>query len=100
MRTTSASAAIPEEGSIAGDLARGVLGFLWNAIRVPILFCLLILEPFVRVVLSGAALLGVITAFIYKGSAVPHDPFWFLIWMSLGCVVVLVVYYGLIRLFS
>jgi hypothetical protein len=100
MTTRSARASMPEEGSIASDLARGVLGFLWHAIRLPILFCLLILEPFVRVLLSGAALLGVLTASIYKGSTVSHDPFWFLIWMSLGCVVVLVVYHGLIRLFS
>lgn len=100
MRTTSACVSMPEEGSIAGDLARGVLGFLWNAIRLPILFCLLILEPFVRVLLSGAALLGVLTAFIYEGSSVPHDPFWFLIWMSLGCVMALVIYYGFIRLLS
>jgi hypothetical protein len=76
MRPTSARDSMPEEGSVAGDLARGILGFLWHAIRLPILFCLLTLEPFVRVVLSGAALLGVLAALIYKGSSLSHDPFW------------------------
>lgn len=90
----------PHERSAAGDLAVGILGLAWNAVRAPILLFLIILEPFVRLLLGGAAVLGVLTAILFEAAAVPNFPFWFQISMSFGCLAVLALYYGIIRLLS
>jgi hypothetical protein len=37
---------------------------LWQAIRWPVLALLIVLEPVIRVVLCGFALLGTLTAFL------------------------------------
>jgi hypothetical protein len=100
MRTASTRVSAPEERSIAAGLALGVLRVAWHAIRAPILLFLMILEPFVRLVLGGAAVLGVLSAIVFKASAVPDPHFWFIISMSFGCLLVLALYYGLIRLLS
>lgn len=100
MRTGNRRGSATEERSIAADLAFGTLGLAWHAVRAPILLSLIILEPFVRLALGGAAVLGVLTAFLFEASAVPNFPFWFQISMSFGCLVVLACYYGLIRLLS
>lgn len=100
MRAAKTRISAPEERSIAADLSLGILGFAWQAIRAPILLFLTILEPFVRLVLGGAAVLGVLTAFVFEASAVPNFPFWFQISMSFACLIVLALYYRLIRLLS
>lgn len=102
MRTTAnRGLSEPEEGGIAGDLARGFFGLVWFVIRVPIVLFLIIIEPFVSLLLAGAAVLGVITAILFETSSVaPTFPFWWQIGMSFGCLLVLALYHALIRLLS
>lgn len=100
MRTASARGSAPQERGIATALALGILGLTWHAIRAPILLFLIILEPFVRLVLGGAAVLGVLSAIVFEAAAVPNSHFWFIISMSFGCLLVLAVYHALIRLLS
>lgn len=101
MRSESDRLSMADEGSIAGDFFRGIVRFLWDAIRVPLLVALCFLEPFVRVVLIGIALLTVITAFVFEGSSAPPAiPFWVMMCIALGCVLLVPVYHGAIRLLS
>src|SRR5438270_11379911 len=57
---------------IAGDLLRGTLRLLWHPARLPVYVFLVILEPVVSFVLGALALLGVLTASLFKFYVVPH----------------------------
>ena len=79
----------------------GVLWLTWQAIRVPVLALLMILEPIVSTVLVAAALLGTLTAFFWKlASDRPDFPFFGTLALSLGCFLLLTLYHGVIRLLS
>ena len=77
-----------------------VLRFSWHAVRLPALAFLVTLLPVVQIVLSSVALLGVLTAFFFKFLGVPNFPFVGMLGFSLGCTLLLMAYYGLMRLFS
>jgi hypothetical protein len=82
-------------------VARGALWLAWQVVRLPVLAFLLILEPVVRLVLSSAALLGVLTAFLFEFSAAaPTFPFWGMVAISVGCMLALMAYYAFLRLLS
>lgn len=99
--STNPSASAHPESSIAADLARDAAGLLWQAVRLPVLALLVIVEPIARLVLSGLAILGVLTAFLFEFSgAAPNFPFWQTLGISLGCVLALAAYYWLLRLLS
>lgn len=99
--STNPRASAHPESSIAADLARGAIGLLWQAVRLPVLALLVIVEPIARFVLSGLALLGVLTACLFEFSgAAPNFPFWQTIGISVGCVLALAAYYLLLRLLS
>ena len=84
-----------------GRVVTGVLWLLWQAVRLPTLAFLIIIEPIVRVVLAGGALLLVLTAFFYRlFTPVPHFPFWSLLAMGIGSMLLLMLYYALLRLLS
>jgi hypothetical protein len=101
VRTGDIHPTMHEQESVARVIARGFLGLIWHLIRLPVLALLVILEPLVRLVLWGAAFLGVITAFVFEYSgAAPNFPFCQTIAISIGCMLLLVGYYGLIRLLS
>lgn len=101
MKTTSERYSRADEGSALWDLLRGALLFIWCVVRVPIGIILAFLEPLVRLALIGIAVASVITAFVFEGSSVtPAIPFWVMISLSFGCVVVLTLYHGLLRLLS
>ena len=73
----------------------------WNAIRVPVLGVLLLLEPVVRIVCSCALVLGVLASVVFELSAVgPRFPFLLMLGASLGFGAVLVLFEGLIALFT
>lgn len=73
----------------------------WNAIRVPVLGVLLLLEPAVRIVCSCALVLGVLVSVVFELSAVgPRFPFLPMLGASLAFGAVLVLYEGLIALFT
>ena len=74
---------------------------LWPLIRLPVLAFLVVLEPLVRLFLGGCALVGILCAFFFKLTANrPDFPFWGMLALSLGCVALLAVYHGVIRVFS
>lgn len=101
MKTSNERYSTADEGSRLWRLLRGAIGLLWFVVRVPIGIVLAFLEPLVRLVLFGIAVAGVLTAFVYKGSSVaPPIPFWVTIGVSFGCVLLLALYHGLIRLLS
>lgn len=101
MKTMSDRYSAADEESLLWNLLRGAMGLLWFVVRVPVGIVLAFLEPFVRLVLFGIAVAGVITAFVYEGSSVaPPIPFWATIGVSFGCVLLLALYHGLLRLLS
>lgn len=101
MKTESNRLSTANEGSVIGDLLRSVLLFLWNVFRVPLLIVLGFLEPFVRFVLIGIAILTVITALVFEGSSAPPViPFWMMICVAMVCVLLVVAYQRLLRLLS
>ena len=82
-------------------LARVVLGLLmvlWLAIRLPVLWLLVILEPVVRFVLSAFALLMTLTAFLFEFIGPPSFPFLAVLALGLGAYALLALYEGLIQL--
>lgn len=87
-------------GAEPGNPARFALGALWHAVRLPTLSFLLILLPVVRLVLSTVSLVGVLTAFLFKAIALPNFHFWLVLCFSLGCMLLLLAYEGLIRFCS
>lgn len=101
MSTPSEQSALEKELGVAGDLSRGALWLIWQTVRLPVFAFLVILEPIVRFVLSAVALLGVLMAFFFELSGVaPHFPFWGMLGFSVGCGLLLIAYYALLRLFA
>lgn len=88
-------------GPMALGVLAGILWLIWQAIRLPLLALLKILEPIVSTVLAAAALLGVLTALFWKFAADrPHFPFFGVLALSVGCFLLLTLYHGAIRLLS
>jgi hypothetical protein len=77
-----------------------VLRFTWRAVRMPALAFLITLLPVVQIILGSVALLGVLSAFFFKFLGAPNFPFWGMLGSSLVCTLLLIAYYGLMRLFS
>lgn len=79
----------------------GVLWVLWQAVRWPTLALLIVLEPLVRVILCGLALLGVLTAFFWQFVVHPPGfPVFTTLGLSLACVPLLALYYAVLRFLS
>ena len=79
----------------------GLLWLIWQAIRIPVLALLAILEPIVSTLLVAAALLGTLTALFWKlASNRPDFPFLGALALSVGCILLLTLYHGAIRLLS
>lgn len=82
-------------------LAWGVLWILWQAVRLPLLAVLLVLEPLISLVLTAFGFLGIVVAVILKFSGdLPHFPFWTMMAFSVGAILLLMVYHALIGIFS
>src|SRR5205823_11958950 len=96
----------PESGALSSPraahrVAFGVLWVIWAVIRLPILALLVILEPLIRVLLAGSALLITLTAFFYK-LVMPHAPVPFsgMLGLAVGCVMFLSLCYPLLCFLS
>ncbi|HEX4050659.1 MAG TPA: hypothetical protein VHY19_07280 [Steroidobacteraceae bacterium] len=77
----------------------GALLLLWAAIRLPVTVVLAVLEPFVTTALSVLAALGILVAlFLRLIGEPPHFPFWGIMAASIGCVLLLALYYLLMLL--
>ena len=74
----------------------------WKVVRFPVVALMVILEPVVRLLLAGFALLITLTAFFLKLVMPPpaHVPFWTLLAIAVGCMAVLTVYYAILRFLS
>ena len=74
----------------------------WKVIRFPVVSLMIILEPVLRLLLAGFALLMTLTAFFSKLAMPPeaHAPFWTLLAIAVGCMAVLTVYYAILRFLS
>ena len=93
----NASTDIDSRG-LAVRVALALLLVLWLAIRLPVLWLLVILEPVVRLVLSAIALLVTLTAILLEFIGPPSFPFLGVLALGLGAYAVLAVYEGLIQL--
>jgi len=82
----------------AVDCIRGAGRLLWHVLRLPVLMFLVILEPVVRFVLGGLALLGVLVALFFKAYGVPHFPFALMLGVSVGLGLILAGYHAVLRL--
>lgn len=95
---------IPTDRRVTAALATvgwGTLRLTWHALRLPVLALLVVMEPFVRVILTSIAALGVFTALFFEFLVrLPHFPFGLMMGLSAGFALLLVPYYGAIRLFS
>ncbi len=81
--------------------SRDVLWFLWQLVRLPVFTVLVVLEPIVRLVLAGIALLAILISMFFEFSgAAPQFPFWGMLGLSLICGLMLLSYYGLIGFLS
>ena len=85
---------------IAAEVAIGLVKLFWLVIRVPILLVLVILEPLVTALFGALALLGVLTTIFFLLVGPPHFPWITMLAVSLGFVLALVPFYGLIELLS
>ena len=83
--------------SPVGNLARVVARCLRHSVRLPALAILLVLEPFISLVLVGAAVIGISAGLILRCSGdIPGFPFWEMAAFSLGAVLLLTAYHTLI----
>lgn len=74
---------------------------LWEVIRGLLLTVLWLLEPLAQVVLGSFAVLMVASAcFLRLAGALPRVRFWELIGSAAGCIAVLALLYGLMRVLS
>ena len=88
-------------GSMALGVLAGLLWLIWQALRIPVLALLTILEPIVSTLLVAAALLGTLTAIFWKlASNRPDFPFLGVLALSVGCILLLTLYHGVIQLLS
>ena len=82
----------------AVEWIRGAGRLLWHVLRLPVLMFLVILEPVVRFLLGGLALLGVLVALFFKLCGVPHFPFVLMLSVSVGLGLMLAGYHAALRL--
>src|SRR5690554_3975785 len=84
---TMKTAAEAGEPHVVMDLLRATLLMIWCIVRVPLLIVLGFLEPLVRLLLSGIAVLSVFAGLVYEGSSVtPPIPLWVMLCISVGCL--------------
>lgn len=80
-------------------LRESVLWALWQAIRLPVLAVLLVLEPFVSLALTAFGTVGILTAFFFKFAVdLPRFPFWQVMGISVGAIFVQMAYHALISI--
>ena len=96
---------IPAERFRSADLPRGlVLGVLHVAgttLRLAILAVLVVLEPVVRVVLAGSALLVALTALFFAlVRPLSAFPLWGMLAVTAALVMLLALYYAILRVIS
>jgi len=100
--STRETEALPPLSTFRERAVWAVLCVTWKAIRFPVVALMIVLEPVVRLLLAGFALLMTLTALFLK-LVMPlqaHAPFWTLLAIAVGCMAVLTVYYAILRILS
>jgi len=69
METANDRFSMIAERHVVSDVVFGALRIIWTFIRIPVLIVLAFLEPFVQFILTGIAILCVLTALVSKGSS-------------------------------
>jgi hypothetical protein len=88
----------PRSTALQG-VALGALSVAWAALRLPLLALLVILEPVVKVLLAGSALLIVLTAVLFSLlEPLSRVPLGGMLAVAAGLVLLLALYYSLLRL--
>jgi hypothetical protein len=83
------------------DLALGVLRAAGTTLRLAILAVLVVLEPVVRVVLAGSALLVALTALFFSlVRPLSAFPLWGMLAVTVALVMLLALYYAILRVIS
>jgi hypothetical protein len=78
-----------------------VLRALWIGVRLPVLAVLIVFEPIFRLVLAGLALLFALMAAFYALIHLPGGlPLWGMLACAAGAVMLLSLYYAVLRAFS
>ena len=86
---------------LSGRALSGTLRAMLLAVRLPLLALLAILEPVMRVLLAGAALLTTLTAlFLALVRPLGTFPFFGMLAVSIGLVLLLTLYYAVLRRLS
>ena len=100
MATTNIEPGVERDSraSSPSGVSRAVGQFAWQAIRIPLLAFLLIVEPVARFVLTAIALLGIVVSLFFElsGSA-PRFPFWLIFGLSLTSGALVIVLNGVMR---
>lgn len=90
-----------KDQSGAAQLARKALSLIWQVVRIPFAAALVLIEPIVGFVLAGLAILGVIAALFRAVAGVgPNVAVWGMLALSGGSLLLLALYYAVIRLFT
>ena len=88
-------------GGLGRNAAAATLRAAWTLIRLPLLALVVILEPVVRVLLTGLALLLTLTAFFWVAlRGLSAFPFWGMLGLGVTALLLLALYYALMRLLS
>lgn len=78
-----------------------ILRILWTLIRVPVLLVLVTFEPFVSLILTTTATVGITTTLLLKFSGdLLHCPFWSMIAIAVSALLLLMGYHVLIYILS
>ena len=81
------------------DIFVGIVLLAWGAVRAPLCMLLVAIEPIVRVVLVGTALVATAVAVLFEFSgAAPKFRFLGMLGFALGCMALLATYYYVLRL--
>ena len=85
----------------AENTAKHVTGFLWTAVRLPVLAMLLAFEPLVNVVFTLSCIALTLCALFFEYAVhAPHFPFRGMLAAAVCCACAMLCYSALIRLFS
>lgn len=101
MESTGTPYGLRKDSSGLAQFSRNALNLMWRVVRLPFATVLVLLEPIVGFVLAGLAVLGVIAALFRAIAGVgPNAAVWGTLAFSGGSLVLLALYYALIRLFT
>jgi hypothetical protein len=100
MNSSDPTVLIGRRPTITSDLFSCTLWLLRECVRFPVFLLLAILEPVVTFTLGSLALLGVLTALLWRLVGPPHFPFVSMLLISLGLGLLSAAYQALVRFLS